>query len=362
MLDLLPYLDFRNNPFNLLGLSVQASAKEIRHLKEDIGAALETDTPLEGFEKSKFRFRDLDDIKATVLDAFGKLDDPKERFHHSVFWFWPLKRGTDDYYLKCATGGSEDGLSWAIRGWERNKSFNAAELRAARHNLALAYLLEAKRAEDEIVNSGSSSDSFDISYADNLWREAIAAWHASFDDETIWDGLRRKIKALDDPRLSVSAVRHLRNAVSEIIPRMLLMYAERLFDVGSDFGKRHMVLLKDWEKDGSIDVRGMFEDKSAEVFSETKRRISAWAKDNLSAKGLDASRNVLEYAERKGRLVLEMFGEKDSNWIQYGSLVAEFVRASIVAYGNASEDYRACIDMLSRVLPFASILFSGRSS
>ena len=353
MLDLLPYLDFQNNPFNLLGLSVQTDAKEIRHRREDIEAALDTDTPLEGFEKSKFRSPDLEDVKATVLDAFGKLEDPKERFLHSVFWFWPLKRGTDDDYLKCAAGGSEDGLSWAIRGWERNKSFNAAELRAARHNLAIAYLLEARRAEDGIIASGSSADSYDTSYADFLWQEAIAAWYTSFDDETLWDGLARKIKALDDPRLSVDAVRYLRKAVSEIIPRMLFTYVERHFDVGSDFGKRHLALVKDWGNDGSIDVRGMFEDKSAEVFSETKHRISVWSKENLSIKGLDASRNVLEYAEPKGRLVLEMFGKEDSNWIQYGSLVADFVRAAIVAYGNASEDYRVCIDMLSRVLPFA---------
>ena len=353
MLDLLPYLDFRNNPFNLLGLSVQAEHKDIRHRREDIEAALETGTPLEGFDKSKFLSSQPDDIRSAVADSFAKLEDPKERFIHSVFWFWPLNRGTDDYLLKCAAGGSEEGLNWAMRGWDRDKDFNGFQRRAARHNLALAHLFSARKEEEETLGSTNVVDSFVVSYFVDIWNETAARWYEFTDDESLWSGLTRKIEALDDPRLLSSTVRHIRNALPEVFLRIHFQYAERHSDRNSILANHHMSFLKDSAKDGLVDVRGMFEDRYSEILSETDRRIAVWRRENLSVNGFAASRNVLEYAEPKDRFVRMMFGDKDESRLKFCDIVAGFVHSAIVAYGNATRDYRPCVEILDRIIPFA---------
>ncbi len=79
---------YERNPFNVLNLSVDATAKDIRRRKEDIEAAFDAGTEAN-------EFADIipgDDLRAIptrdeVRDLFAKLEDPEQRIAYSLFWF-----------------------------------------------------------------------------------------------------------------------------------------------------------------------------------------------------------------------------------------------------------------------------------
>lgn len=363
MLDLLPYLDFRNNPFNLLGLSVQAGPKEIRHRREDIEAALETGTPLEEFDKSKFPTNEPDDIRSAIAEAFAKLEDPKERFIHSVFWFWPLKRGTDDYLLKCAAGGSEEGLNWAMSGWKRDEYFSRCEQLTALHNLAIANLWLAERGDKGLSSISTSlpggiqvpqPGNSIVEEPDDYWRESFSLLSEFSRNDAFRDLLERIVDEWKDPRIPRSIARHIQYGIPASFCRLRLCFAEQLAISGLSMqAERHMSFLRE-NHDWDVDVGGMIDDRVSEIQNQVEQLLGTCWQEDRKLTGLTSCRTILARTRSPIMVVSTLLGLEDSRTVAFRDNIANHLRAIIFDYAEASGDYRNGVLILEKARSIAS--------
>ncbi|GAA4233538.1 hypothetical protein GCM10022254_36200 [Actinomadura meridiana] len=188
---------YRENPFRITGLPVDATSRDIRRRSEELkvraklGTTAPTATPLA-----------LDpppDIDA-VQQAIQRLRDPVRRLEDELFWFWPS--GTDDPALNALRTGD---VSEAERLWTDPGPGRPAAVAA--HNLAVLAHARALDADDHA-----------------LWEQALRNWRTALDTEPFWDLVAARARTADDPRVGPRAATELR----ERLPAALLSISANL--------------------------------------------------------------------------------------------------------------------------------------
>ncbi|GAA3928084.1 hypothetical protein GCM10023085_06570 [Actinomadura viridis] len=196
---------YRENPFRVAGLGVDATARDIRRRSEElqVKARLGTDPDPSSPLLPLVPPPDL----AAAREAMQRLRDPVARLQDELFWFWPAPDGDPDEGLDALRAGAPDR---AERVWGRAGSGPAAAV--ARHNLAV--LLHARALDaDGLPATGR-----------DLWRRALTAWSAVLDDAAFWDLVTERARRAADPRLGSGTARDLRDR----LPAALLSVSARL--------------------------------------------------------------------------------------------------------------------------------------
>ena len=164
---------YERNPFNVLNLAVDATAKDIRRRREDIEAAFDAGTEADEFreilplnEGRKLPTRE------EIGELFAALEDPEKRIAYSLFWFWP--EGETSSRRRSSNPNEAYQHEDTIRRWEDYAiRHRQSESMVERHNLAVYYHLRSLAAERNGLRSAA------FAQADKDWHDAIAWWERS---------------------------------------------------------------------------------------------------------------------------------------------------------------------------------------
>ncbi|MFC0622995.1 hypothetical protein [Kribbella deserti] len=182
----------RRNAFRLSGLPVDATARQMRRRGDEVQAAERLGLPVQ----TTAGVLPLDpppDAEA-VRAAILRLRDPVQRLVEELFWFWPSPsdgQDTDEArrtWLALAHDGSGD-----------------ADVRvAAKHNLAVLELALALEPPLDL----------------DRWLVTYEWWKKALNEGGFERWIERRIKALDDPRLSPAMAARLAKEVPVALVRL----------------------------------------------------------------------------------------------------------------------------------------------
>jgi hypothetical protein len=248
---------YERNPFNLLNLPVNATARDIRRRREDIDAAFDAGTEADEFKfVLPFDENRKPPTRETVNEAFAAINDPELRIAYTLFWFWP---DIDNRKLKC-----EDIEDTIIGRWESEASRSVI----CRHNLAV-YRHAMALAIEEKLRDHATLDTAKTAVFDH-WKHAIDVWNAVVADVDFWHSVSEIVSRLNDPRLDYLFARSLRDqfafAFDQINVELAIDFAKagRVADA-----KRQVEYMKLSQPDAD-DVEGTFDDAFSGLLRQTE--------------------------------------------------------------------------------------------
>jgi len=292
---------YRQSPFRNLSVPIDATPRELARHVEKIKLEIELGTSARG----RMRPFALDLVldTDTVRDCLQVLRDPVPRFIFEYFWFWPsdwMPSEQDEALKSLEKGKAHDALNlWLQR--ERTGDIAAA------HNIAVFFHIKA--TEPSLEDNPS-----------HTWREAYRRWRHLADQDDYWDFFSLRLRAVNDPQLTLAILRNFRatlpTALAKIALEMALSDCMR-HDIESasaliEISKEGPGDLADWQK--ALDlvilpIRSRIDhavDRACEMFKANKRE------------GVSAVKTLVE-ATLPQVSVLELF---------YGLTSEEFLHAS----------------------------------
>ena len=333
---------YERNPFNLLNLPVNATARDIRRRKEDIEAAFNA-----GMEAEEFKFiLPIDEkrkppTREVVDEAFVALDDPETRMAYALFWFWS---DGDNGKLK-----SEDIDDAIIGRWELESSRSVV----SRHNLAvyrhtMALAIEGKLREHSTLATDKTT-------VFSHWKNAIDVWNAVVADADFWHFVSEKVTALDDPRLDYRFARSLRDQFAFAFDQVNVELAIDFAKAGRESDAKRQVEYMKLSQPDADDVEGTFDDAFSGLLRQTEAicKTARAEADKNPSDGLRQANLILEQTDeplRVSRIVLEK-GTPVRNAIV--TTIFSAVRNCLIAYGNKTTDWDGCLGLTSKLKSFA---------
>ncbi|MBD3291789.1 MAG: hypothetical protein GF393_02630, partial [Armatimonadia bacterium] len=225
-----PHL-YRRNLFRVLGLPVNAGAKDVqrqqarRKMQEKLGIAAT------GGTGSAFALTPPpteEDIRA----AMERLNDPVARLLDEVFWFWPMNGDpATDAALRAIADGH---LDEAIGLWTKQTG-QGAQGQIATHNLAVCHHLMALDREAGLISEGGGKKE-QRPLAD-LWRTALSKWKDVLEGEEFWSVVKHRVRELDDVQLTTGFVRRVRGT----LPTALLLICGKMAYEAAERGDTALV-------------------------------------------------------------------------------------------------------------------------
>ncbi|WUH98708.1 hypothetical protein OHR68_35190 [Spirillospora sp. NBC_00431] len=183
---------YRQNPFRVTGLAVDASSRDVRRRSEQLRVQAKLGTGI-GTGSTLLPLGPPPDGDA-VQEAIQRLRDPVRRLEDELFWFWPAHDG-DEALDALRAGRVEDAeRHWSDPGPGRPTA-------VAAHNLAV--LAHARALDDDDHDQ---------------WERALRHWRTVVDTDAFWDLVAARARAADDPRIGPHAAEELR----ERLPSALL--------------------------------------------------------------------------------------------------------------------------------------------
>ena len=341
---------YERNPFNVLNLQVDATAKDIRRRKEDIEAAFDAGTEAE-------EFRNIlpgDETRPTptreqVAELFSALEDPEKRIAYALFWFWPepatVEAGRSGRRHPNPNG--EFGHRSIIAKWEEEASSTASTNSSkvvARHNLAVFHQMMGLAYELALLN-------YDTQVADTPpdvsehWKAAINWWNDVSDQPDFWHVVSENVSALGDPRLDFRFVRALKDQFAFAFDQINVELAIDFAKHGREADARRQVEYMKLSQPDSDDVEGTFDNAFAGLLRHTEAVVKAacgeMQKDPKS--GLAQANTILSQTDeslRVSRIVLPP-GASIRNAIF--ATVFTVVRSCLIACGNEAKDWDGCL-------------------
>ena len=341
---------YERNPFNVLNLSVDATAKDIRRRREDIEAAFDAGTEADEFAG----MIPADDgrktpTRAEVDDLFAALEDPERRIAYKLFWFWPTE--TDP--ATAAKSKRDPNAAYrhtdAVRTWEnRALASPRSESVVERHNLAVYSHLMALYGEQSSRQRTAQQVSADV---DNHWRDGIRWWNDLAGDPELWHSVSESVTALNDPRLDYRFARSLRDQFAYAFDQINVELAIEFAKTGREADAKRQVAYMKLSQPGSDDVEGTFDDAFAGLLKQTEAIVDAAlaeakAKPKDGLKQANAVLNQTAEPLRVSRIVLDK-GSPVRDAIV--SAVFAGVRGCLIAYGNETKNWDECLKLTEKL-------------
>jgi hypothetical protein len=260
---------YQVNSFRLTGLAVDATSRDISRrlqlaqLQLRLGELADFVRPLP--PASPFD-RDV------CVAAAERLRDPVTRLFDELFWFWPRPpapvEASDDALGALALGDVEGARcrwrAWAEQGYA-----------VARHNLAVLAHARALDLETLVPGGRAPADDAERQLRDTAWAEAQTEWAQVCKDEALWECLRRRVAARNEPQLPAA---HTVAAIRDDLPRFL---------AGINAG----LAVRAAESAGRAATRAAGRALSAASESAEARRARQQALDEDAARSADAERH-----------------------------------------------------------------------
>jgi hypothetical protein len=217
---------YRDNPFRITGLFIDASVKEIaRHadkLKklQELGHAGKASATAFALEPPP----SSDQIRA----AIDRLNDPERRLIDEFFWFWPMNSGTsanNDTAIQALNAGD---LTKAYDTWKSEEHDSVTGF-IANHNMAVMVHLIALDWTVYQINAGTDGSNEEL--ISQYWTDCGKRWRAVPSDDRVWDAVKARIHSSGDPRLTTGFLRRfvetLPIALAKINADAALAFAEQ---------------------------------------------------------------------------------------------------------------------------------------
>ncbi len=333
---------YRNNLFRVLGLPVDSTSRDVkrqedrRKLQEKLGIAA-ADGPNGPLALTPPPSND--DARLAV----ERLNRPLDRVLHEVFWLWPTSQnGTPDSAIRAAANGE---LDQAVKQWEQAAQVGQDEL--AIHNLAILDHMTA--LDREIHPSVASSYARQENDLDVLWSRAFESWRRVLAGEQFWSALKARARAIDDVTLTTGVVRRIRAT----LPMAILLINARLACTAVEqsdlaLAQRHIKLMRTSGFDDHF-----VEEAVREALKPARNRIKA-ATDNASDgwkqaphRGNQYVRECYAQVKHLLKIVDALLPNGDVTRRAIHDTVAEALLQGQVAFGNKTNDWAECVELLS---------------
>ena len=340
---------YRVNAFRVLGMSVDAGARDISkytemlRIQENLGIA----APV---RQGVLPLAPPPDVMA-VRDAMQRLHDPERRLVDEFFWFWPQQFGQSktDEALRALTEGKTKAAQDTWLAAERQSS----DGNVSRHNLAV--LAHVTALDFEYSGGQRTLSEDERQQRDQSWSDALQRWKALLEHEGFWSRLSARIRDLSDHRLTAGTARRFRNSLPLALLSINAQLAVRAADRGErSEAARHVTIIR----------RSDFQES---VISEVLRRAVGPIRQRikLACQAAQASADAEpEHADQMaGRLLEQTRPLLDvldctlgtGHPIRDGAYdeVALTVLRSQVAFGKKTENWEVSLQLLRQALPLA---------
>ena len=332
---------YRCNLFRVLGLPVNATAKEVqrqqakRKMAEKLGVASTQSAqgPL-SLEPTP--------TELETRAAMERLNRPIDRMLDEVFWFWALHHSGEDAALKLLEAGDAGS---ARKLWRED-----ADNIHATHNLAV---LDHMAALDlEVRGLTTPLTEREQERLATLWKAVFPRWKQVFESEELSATLKARVREINDEQLSTGFARRICNS----LPFALLLINAKLACAAAERGDRANA-----QRQLALLEAAKFEDGLAkQVLKAALQRIRERIKtnaDNARSRwkkaGQRGAQFVRELAEQGGKLldiVDILLPESDPARAAMHDIIIEAMMEGQIAYGRKTDDWNGSIKLLELAL------------
>lgn len=342
---------YRLNAFRVLGLPVDASARDIsKHFEMiEMGAKLGR---LGGVKLGLLDMQPPPDTDV-VRSAAHRLRDPELRLVDELFWFWPheLGAGKGDPALGAIARGD---IAAAREQWLRQE-LAQSDASVSTHNMAV--LFHAQALDVELKAETAALGAEERRQCEHFWREAISRWRILVGNDGFWKRVKARIRGLDDPRLSSELAERMRKglpkALCTVNAKLAVQAAER-----GDAGEveRHKRVLAKWTEVAGDAAQEALRD----ALKPLRERINTLCRGmeeraDADPKHADAvTWQLLEQARPMLQVVDRLLPSGDPQRDGAHDEAASRALACQIPFGNASEDWVTSEKLLEAVLDVAA--------
>lgn len=206
---------YRKNAFQVLGIPVSASSREINRRQQIAEIASRTGEPLPHGPATYVILGNTHD-PSEIGKIARELQDPLRRLLHEFFWLWVNGEDTPPMNLNGIPGLTQQINYWKLRQ-------EADKTGVALHNLAI--LTHATALEIEHIIAAGEGTSENINQVQHYWEQAYAYWRSVQEHDKFWDLVTARIREIDDPQLTTGMSRRLRAS----LPGFLISIHTRLY-------------------------------------------------------------------------------------------------------------------------------------
>jgi len=361
---------YRRNAFRVIGLSAEATPREIsQHAqriqmmrKYNAGATLKTPLAL-----------DPPPDEHAVQEAVHKLHDPERRLIDELFWFWPHQLGyskTDPALAFLA----ENDIDRAAEHWHQMEQ--SSEAYVSMHNLAVLFHCLGLDLEQEAFSQ--KLDQKELETVRKYWDYAFTRWKVVLDHEPFWSRLTARIRALEDPRLTTGLARRIRASLPftllSINATLAVRYAEAgnleaakrqleimgLWDGQGDGGKVQKTKFKGTAKAGLPEsplLTPLAQKALREACEPLRQRIKSICKnaenqaDQDTSHGDKATRELIAHTKPLIAALDALLPPGDATRDVAHDEVALCALRCQIPYGNKTENWKVSLELLELILP-----------
>ncbi len=185
---------FRDNAYNVLGLDISASQKEINKRSKEIVNLLKIDE--ESTYETDLEVAEAKRTEATVKDAVQKLSSPTKKIQEYFFWF-DVENDTDEKALQFLQNGK---VNEAIDLWSKDADKETATGFVSKKNLAILYSVL-------LVHKGLKSH---LTQSISCWKDLVLS-------DKFWTYFEKIYALNDEVGTSDSALKAFRNNVTDVL-------------------------------------------------------------------------------------------------------------------------------------------------
>ena len=341
---------YRENPFRITGLPVDATAKEIaRHadkLKqmEELGYGEKANTAAFALNPPPT----IDQIR----EAMQRLKEPERRLIDEFFWFWPKMFGesANDSAIQALLKGE---MSQAYEIWSTYENDLATGF-VARHNIAV--MLHLLALDWTLYHINAEVDTEEEETIRNYWKESFKRWEKIPSDDRLWEAVKTRIRSVGDPRLTTGFGRRFADTLPMALDKINAEAGLKFAEQGElEWARTHVQFMRETHQ-GLDDVA-----KTAEiVLAPLRKRVTQHIKTARETtkkdpeKGGEAAKLLVDECGRL-HFLYELFHTKDAH--QKTELFDEVAAASVdcvVDYQHATGDNRLFVEVLRATMLLAT--------
>lgn len=340
-----------HNAFRITGLPVDASARDIKRRIDDLKAASEMGDD-DDEHTHAFALKPPPAVDH-IREAAQRLQDSERRIIEEFFWFWPREwgKGSSDSALTALRNGDKD---TAFKLWSAalNEDEEPASV-VAKHNLAVMYHMVA--LDSEILALKSDLTPQQAATVAKYWNTCFKWWEELTEDETFWSLVADRIRMLDDERLTTGFARRMRSAFPVAFDRINALLAMQYAEKGKyDHAKQHVAYMNQTHQ-GADDVDRVISDilKPLETrINDAAEKAVARARQDAT-QGADIAKELLATTKQPLAIARSMLAEGHAIRSYLFEHVSDACFTCLIAYGNKTEDWPACIALLKLTEPLA---------
>jgi hypothetical protein len=340
---------YRQNGFRLLGMPVTVSNAELAKQQKKLTTLMKLNETNGSLACGVLPLQPSPDADAIQKAGF-RLQDPEARLIDELFWFWPDgSSGNGDEGMRLLAAGEREA---AAAVWRKQKDIAGKDV-VATHNLAVlnhALALDMEQADD-----GRQASTASVQHRNRLWQQAFENWRAVVDSEAFWNRFTDRIRELDDRRLTTGVARRVRGTLADAIHAINVRLAIQAVNRGNlDEARRHATYIRECglEPHRALRVIEREADSLVEQVKRTCQPVRAKSEadpDNADKLGDQLVSDTSTLLAGLGALL----GDAHPLRASAADIAADAVRNCAVDYGNKTNNWQRCIQLIEVALKLA---------